>query len=197
MRSRKSRRILRSLVYIPTIVCSSRRVYPVTSASPPICQVQDVVLSQLIRQKNLAQRIYKWMWAHGWTERDQIWQTYADRSGNGHRLKNCLHETPGGVLGGGGSKVWKMDAAGLSRHVATKVLAITNHTPCVLSNQSVMADIWARISGDHIWWWLVFPFRILIEMNVEQDTALACWFSGGGERVNIVGNFISVNLQFA
>ena len=38
---------------------------------------------------------------NGWTDWHQIWHTYADSSGNEHRLKNNYHlETPGGILRG-------------------------------------------------------------------------------------------------
>ncbi len=38
---------------------------------------------------------------NGWTDCHQIWHTYADSSGNEHRLKNNYHlETPGGILRG-------------------------------------------------------------------------------------------------
>ena len=37
----------------------------------------------------------------GWTDWHQIWHTYADSSGNDHRLKNNSPlETPGGILRG-------------------------------------------------------------------------------------------------
>ena len=38
---------------------------------------------------------------NGWTDWHQIWHTYADSSGNEHRLKSSYPlETPGGILRG-------------------------------------------------------------------------------------------------
>ena len=37
-----------------------------------------------------------------WTDRDQIWRTYADSSGNGHELKKITHLYPRGMAGLGG-----------------------------------------------------------------------------------------------
>ena len=85
---------------------------------------------------------------NGWTDWHQIWHTYADSSGNEHRLKNYyLLETPGGAFWG----VYVVKNSSLG-NVAKRLAWLQDDVSVPVSHT---INKWCpQITGSESQWWL-------------------------------------------